>query len=81
MTEIKRNITVKVSPTPYELAESFCDFDMNQQADFFNYISHIVESNWDKPFCFQLQAVTDSKNLLPPGRKIMEEIGEYGPKR
>lgn len=71
---ITREITVKL--TAEETAKAFCSLDGDQQAQFFNHV-HAISQKWEAPFCFQLQWITDSKDLMPGGRKIMEQIGEY----
>jgi len=74
---IKRNIDIEILPTPKELAQSFCAMDSNEQATFFNEVYKNVKSEWEKPFCMQLQSITDSLELSAEGREIMREIGEY----
>lgn len=66
-----------IDPTPLELAQVFCGMDANDQADFFQAIAHEVEK-WDRPFCFQLQAIIDNKRLSQSGAFIMIQIGDYG---
>ena len=74
MIERTRKITIK--PTVKEIAEEFCDMCADDQAQFFNLIDE-VSSKWDRPLCFQLQSVTDSKWLTTAGRNVMENIGIY----
>jgi len=76
---MNRTITIEIHPTPEELAEIFCDMVSADQARFFNTI-HEISSKWSAPFCFQLQAITDDKELSDNGRYIMKEIGEYSSK-
>lgn len=76
MNHIKRNFSLKIYLTIQETAESFCDMDEEEMAEFFNLISDIT-GKWPNPFCMQLQYVTDSKRLNQKGRNIMEQIGEY----
>ena len=45
--EIERSVLFKIIPTPIELANVFCDFDADQQAEFFNTISQLT-SEWRK---------------------------------
>lgn len=80
MKKIQRTIQVEVLPTPFELAEMFCEFDSTLQADFFDAIAVIVENGWDRDFLFQLQAITDEKSLTENARQIMSQIGEYSGK-
>lgn len=74
---MERSINIDIALTPEELAVEFCNMDGDQQAEFFSQIHLIVKRDWDMPFCFQLQSVTESKNLTKGGRSIMAEIGEY----
>ena len=74
---IQRKIFVDVTPTPDELAFEFTNMGDEQQAMFFNELALITEK-WDRPFCFQLYALVTNGHLTLAGRKIMEEIGEYG---
>lgn len=73
---IRRQIDIDVRLTPREAAEVFSEMDSVQQSIFFNEIWEIWEQN-SRPFCFQLQALTDSNFLKDGGRQIMEAIGEY----
>ncbi len=70
--ESKQTINI----TPSEIAKLFCNMDADEQAIFFNVIASEIKL-WENPFCFQLQAVTDSPELLDEARKVMKEIGEY----
>lgn len=73
---IQRNVRVGIEVTPDELAVEFANMDDSQQATFFNVLAILV-STWDRPFCFQLQSVTDNPALTEEGRSIMKQIGEY----
>jgi len=74
---IERKITLPIEITPQEAAFEFCNWDDGQQAAFFNEIAELT-TKWDKPFCFQLQYITDCKSLTKGGRDVMESIGQYG---
>lgn len=74
---LQRKVLVDVVPTPDELAFVFCNMDDEQQAMFFNEIARITDK-WDKPFCFHLQSLSDHPALTADGRRIMEQIGDYG---
>jgi len=74
--EITRVMDINIEPSVKEIAESFCEMDSMEQADFFNCVAAIT-SKWDKQFCFQLQAITSEQMLTKEARKIMSEIGEY----
>lgn len=74
---LQRKIQVDVTPTPDELAFEFSNMDDEQQAMFFNELA-ILAAKWNKPFCFQLQNIISNPALTNEGRKIMEQIGEYG---
>lgn len=74
---LQRKIMVDVTLTPGELAIEFSEIDGEQQAMFFNELAAIT-SKWDRPFCFQAQAVIDDPALTLAGRAIMETIGGYG---
>ena len=73
---IERTEIIKIDPTVSEIAQAFCDMDADEQANFFNIINEIT-SKWKRPFCIQLQSVTDSKFLSTAGRNVMEQIGMY----
>jgi hypothetical protein len=73
---IQRKVHVEVSPSPEELAFEFSIMGDEQQAMFFNELARITE-NWDRPFCFQLQSLTDNQELTDAGRSVMRAIGEY----
>ncbi|MDD5487113.1 MAG: hypothetical protein PHW65_06125 [Dehalococcoidales bacterium] len=75
----ERKVIIDVTPTPDELAYEFAEMGAEQQAMFFSELARLVEK-WDRPFSFQLQAVTDDPALTDGGRFIMGKIGEYGPK-
>jgi len=62
--------------TPAELAKEFCSWGEDEQAIFFNQI-YAESQKWKRPFCFQLQAITDSPILTIGARFIMRQIGEY----
>lgn len=68
-----------VEITPAELALKFCQLDSDEMAEFFNEIA-FWSGQWDIPFEFQMQHVTDSKSLREKGRHIMKTIGEYSKK-
>lgn len=74
---IERNIKITVDTTPEELAHEFCNMNDEAQARFFNSVANITEK-WDRPFCFQLQYISDQPSLTKEGRYIMEAIGDYG---
>jgi hypothetical protein len=74
---IQRKVTIDVILSPSELAHEFANMDNEKQAMFFNELANLTDE-WDKPFCFQLQSLIDSKSLTLGGRHIMETIGQYG---
>ncbi len=76
---IKQKIEVDFKITPESLADVFCDMNADEQASFFNHVSDFT-SKWDGNFCFQLQAIQDSKALESKGRRVMASIGEYSEK-
>jgi hypothetical protein len=78
--EIKRVFETKTIADPDEVAECWCAFDGEQQAQFFNKI-YEISLKWDAPFVMQLQAITEARTLTEEGRHIMVMIGEYGPKQ
>ena len=77
---IRREHVLNCDPTPEELAFEFANLGDDQQAVFFNELANIT-CMWKKPFCFQLQSLVDSPELTAAGRRIMEQIGEYGSSR
>lgn len=74
---LRRKITVDITFTPEELAFVFSNMCDGQHAAFFNELARITRG-WDKPFCFQLQALVAHPQLTREGRFIMEAIGDYG---
>lgn len=72
----ERNINISVHLTPEELAFDFCNMSDSEQADFFNEVAKITDK-WERPFCFQLQWLTDNERLTDDGRRIMRAIGDY----
>jgi hypothetical protein len=64
------------TPTPWELAQEFCNFDDTEQAAFFNYIHEIFETKKGE-LAQQLQFLCDNKYLTREGREVMRLIGEY----
>lgn len=68
--------TVTVSITPEEMAADFSHMGDDEQVRFFNELANIT-SEWERPFCFQLQCVTDNPDLTEEAREIMSEIGAY----
>ena len=73
---ISREIKVPIYLTPEELAFDFCNMNDIDQAKFFNEVARITEK-WDRNFAFQLQYITNNKELTYGARKIMQQIGEY----
>ena len=74
--KIERKITVDVELTPEDLADCFCNLYDNEQAIFFNSIAEEV-ATCGTSFCFQLQAIINSRILTNGGKDIMRQIGEY----
>lgn len=74
---IYRNINTEIEPTPYELAEEFCDMDSDGQALFFKYISEITSEEWDRPFEFQVQNIIKSKYFDEDSKRSMRIFGDY----
>lgn len=74
---IERSVTVEIKPTPFELAREFCEMDAYSQAMFLNEIANIVDVEWNRQFCFQVQAIVDSSGFLNGANKIMKIFGEY----
>lgn len=73
---MKRQIEIDVRPTPYELAEVFCNMCDYEQAQFFNEVGNISDE-WDSPFVMQLQSIVNTKLLTKSGNQVMAEIGDY----
>ena len=71
---IKRTFTIE--PEPSELAACFCNMSSDGQAEFFNEVGRIIK-DWESPFPFQLEAISQEKSLSSEGRYVMETIGEY----
>lgn len=73
---IKRVLTPEFTITPQEMANEFCAMDGDSQALFFSEVFKIAKT-WEAPFCFQVQAIVDSKLFDENARKIMQTLGEY----
>lgn len=74
---MKYTVDVDIKLTPEQIASEFCDIDEHEQAEVFNHIA-LLSSQWNRDFCFQLQAVICSHKLTEEGKQIMRKIGEYG---
>ena len=73
---MKRTITIRVNPSPHELASALADMSDHEQAEFFNALYNEFKpcgGNWP----LQLQYISDSKELQPEGRTMMRMIGDY----
>lgn len=70
---IERRVSVKLEPTPKELAREFAAMGNHEQAEFFNTLAEELDS-WS----MQLQYVRDSVILSNKGLALMKLIGEYG---
>jgi len=68
-----KTIQVEVSLTGKETAEAFWHLDNDEQAKFFNYLGSISQVKLP----FQMQFISDSKELNEFGRAAMEIIGNY----
>ena len=77
MHTVRRTIDIKVELTPLDLARTFCNYDADEQAKFFEYIAQI-SLHWEHHLCFQLGAVSNSGELTTEGKRVMQQIGEYG---
>ena len=77
MPKIKKTIDVVIGLTAEDIAEVFCKMDGQEQAAFFNEIASLSAKWKGTSFPFQAQAITDSENLAPAGRRIMQTIGDY----
>ena len=65
------------SISPEDIAELFTELDSEQQARFFNKVAEIA-SIWSwGDMGMQLQYITDEEGLTLPGRRVMQNIGEY----
>lgn len=65
--------------TPQQVAQLFCSMDNEEMAAFFNEVAKDV-ATWNSDFCFQMQSLTDTKELSDAARGIMAQIGNYAPK-
>lgn len=74
---IEREETIAITPTPEEIAMEFASMSSSEQAIFFNEIARITKK-WGESFCFQLQDLANRPELSADGKRIMEQIGEYG---
>lgn len=76
MTTITFKREIDISVTPEEVALQFTEWGSDEQARFLNAVAQLVKL-WDRPFCFQLQYLTDEKGLTREARSVMQQIGEY----
>lgn len=74
--KLKKQLLLDIEMNPEEVAYLFCEMDEKEQARFFNSIAERIKK-WDMGFIFQMQSVTDCKDLTDEARKIMKEIGDY----
>jgi len=70
---IEHDVDISLSGT--DIANLFWQLGADEQARFFNKLGRAGS------FVFQLQAITDDKNLNGTGRMCMSRIGEYAEKQ
>ena len=68
------NTEVEISISGKEIADLFWQLDADEQCEFFNRLGSFTK------LPFQLQGVTDCKDLKHEGRLAMNRIGEYSEK-
>ena len=73
MENISRVKTIEIEPTAKEIAECFWGLDAEQQSEFFNHLAQVSDGRMP----FQLQALTDTKQLTFDGRYMMRLMGDY----
>ncbi len=73
---IKRDVSIDIKLTPFELAQEFCDMDGDEQAMFLNFISQL-SSQWNIPLEFQIQNIVESNNFCAGANRVMRLFGEY----
>ncbi len=78
--KMKVKIEQEIKIFPSDLAEEFCSMDADEQAQFFEHV-HSITKMWERPFCFQLQAIVESRFLTTGGKSIMELIGDYADRK
>lgn len=69
----KKTVEVEIFLNGAEIADLFWQLDGDQQAIFFNVLAAKAQSKLP----FQMQFVTDSKELNAFGRSAMDTIGNY----
>jgi len=74
--EFERKLSAFVELTPQELADIFWAMPADNQARFFNYLSHVDGVKMAN----LLQAVNDDPVLHDAGRHVMSMIGDYSVK-
>lgn len=79
MDKLKLTINYSTEITPQKVGDLFCSMDNNEMADFFNEIAINIK-DWQHPFVFQMQGLTDTNHLSDGAREIMKQIGEYSSK-
>jgi hypothetical protein len=75
--KVKKDIEFEL--TPAQVAEAFIEADHEFQVEALNSMARLI-AEWGKPFCFQLSAVSQDRNLTYAARSMMREIGEYSEK-
>lgn len=73
---MKQQITIDIELTPEELAISFCDMPLADQAKFFNVLAEQV-TYWNGSLNSQLHSIAAEDTLTPAARYLMQQIGAY----
>jgi len=68
--------SVGLPVTPSILANIIANWNSDQQALLLSELANTI-SDWEKPYCFQLQHLTDSSYLTKEARALMKTIGDY----
>ena len=67
---------VDITVTPKEVANIISNYDSREQVVMLNELARIL-NDWNNPYVFQLQHITDDNKLTDKARRLMEYIGDY----
>lgn len=70
------DLTVKIEPTPEELADEVCELYEDAQARFLNRIAAKLQQH-PAEFCMQLLYIDRSEVLNKESRRLIEELHQH----
>lgn len=69
--------TLKIEPTPAEMALSFANMDSEKQAAFFSALGELVRSWPGTGWCAQACNIIADVDLTENGRNVIRRLGEH----